>query len=527
MAGYEDWRQSRLIERKRSPRGRGAWNHLITVFVYPEASSSATAMSQTLSALLDQTYRNIEIVVIGAREQDLPDSSRFVGLRGLFAEPALDVLDILSDPAADHAWRGSHLVLAAAGTTFDPDTFDLLNEMLSRSPGKPALELVVCDHDRAAATGTGRSPCFLPGWDPDLIVAMDYIGTAFMASRRLVLARRSSRPASLHDWLRSLAGGSLVTAHLTEPVMHLPAIPPHPSAETLISEFPAAKSVAIIIPNRDKPELLRRCVRFLEFTEIAGLELVIVDHASTDPETLALYAWLKQRYSARILRIDGRFNFSRMVNLGVAATTAQMVLLLNNDIEVTKPHEIDMMVSHAMRPEVGVAGARLLYPDGRVQHAGVILRPGPGQEQTVVSQHVLRGAASHSDGYLHALRTVRNYQAVTGAIIATRRDVFDKAGGFDEVNLPVEHSDIDYCLRVRAAGFRVISLPTAGIVHSESSTRGLDTTPEVSRMRVAAGELMIRRWRDAVNHDPFRNPHLDWGDRSQALFPWTNWSDVQ
>jgi O-antigen biosynthesis protein len=524
LTGYGDWRRSRLDKRLESAGARRVWNHLITVLV-DGASANADAVSRTLSALHCQTYRNIEIVVTGVRETDLPDLAGFASLRGLFAEPELDALDVLSDPVADRAWRGSHLVFAAAGTTFDPDAFALLNRMLSPLGAASAPDLIICDHDRIA--GAIARPCFLPGWDPDLIVAMDYIGTAFMTSRKLVLDRRSPRPASLHDWLRGLANGPLAVGHLTETVMHLPTAPPRPLAAASIGGLPPAGSVAIVIPNRDRPELLSRCVRFLEFTEIAKLELVVVDHASTDPATLLLYADLQKQHGARILKIEGRFNFSRMVNLGVAATTAEVVMLLNNDVEVTQPHQVEMMIGHAMRPEVGVVGACLLYANDTVQHAGVILRPGPDSEHPVLTHHVLRGSAKHSAGYLHALRTVRNYQAVTGAIIATRRAVFDHVGGFDEVNLPVEYNDVDYCLRARAAGFRVISLPTEGIIHPESSTRGGAMTPEVRRMRAAAIRVIVERWRDAVDRDPFCNPNVDLGDRPQAVFPWTDRADVR
>lgn len=501
------------------------WNHLITVLVFGGPPATAAAVSLTLSTLLDQTYRNIEIVVAGCHGTELPDPVEFTSLRGLVAEPMLDPLDVLATPAGDHLWRGSHLVFAVAGTTFDPDAFALLNRMLSPSNGKSVPDLIVCDHDRAH--GPVQAPCFLPGWDPDLIVAMDYIGTAFMASRKLVLDQRSGgRPASLHGWLRNLANGPLASAHLTEAVMHLPTGLPQPLAATGIDGLSPARSVAIVIPNRDKPELLRRCVRFLEFTEIPQLELVIVDHASTEPATLALYAELQKQHRARIIKIEGRFNFSRMVNLGVAATTAEVVMLLNNDVEVTHPHQVEMMIGHAMRPEIGVVGACLLYADDTVQHAGVVLRPGPNSEHLVLTQHVLRGAARQSAGYLHALRTVRNHQAVTGAIVATRRAVFDQIGGFDEVNLPVEYNDVDYCLRARAAGFRVIALPTQGIIHPESSTRGSTMTPEMRGMRSAVVRLIAERWRDAVDHDPFCNPHVDLGDRPQAVFPWTDRVDV-
>ncbi|MBZ9678186.1 glycosyltransferase family 2 protein [Mesorhizobium sp. ES1-1] len=521
FAGYNAWRRSRLDERMRSSGRQRVWNHLITVVLYEGTVADPETMDRTLSSLQGQTYRNIEIVVTGPCQPTRLDPSEFVGLRGLFVEQGLDPLTILSEPAAGHLWRGSHIVFAAAGTTFDPDAFDLLNRMLSPLQGRPSPDLIVCDHDRIAGTESSPTPCFLPGWDPDLIVAMDYVGTAFMVSRKLILQQRpAKRSASLHEWLCHLANRNPVVGHLAEPVMHLPTSMPRPPAVAASSGHTAARSIAIVIPNRDKPELLRRCVRFLDFIEIAELEVVIVDHASTDPATLALYAELENRHRARILRIDGRFNFSRMVNLGVAASTAEVVILVNNDVEVTDPREVERMAAHAMRPEVGAVGARLLYADHTVQHAGVLLLPGQKQEHPVLAQHVLRGAPDSSDGYLHALRTIRNYQAVTGAIIATRRTVFEQLGGFDEVSLPVECNDIDYCLSARAAGLRVISLPTQGVFHPESSTRGSDTTPEVGRMRGAAMKVMAQRWREAVDHDPFCNPHTDMGDRPNADFPW-------
>jgi GT2 family glycosyltransferase len=499
------------------------WNHLITVLVYGNASTAA--LSLTLSSLLDQTYRNIEILVAGFDESNLPDVVGFTGLRGLFAEPSLDPLKILATSDADHVWRGSHLVPALAGTTFDPDAFALLNRELSSSVGGSPPDLIVCDHDRS--TEAGRQPCLLPGWDPDLIVGMDYVGTAFMASRRLIRDRRSSKlPCSLHDWLRSLAGCSVPVGHLAEPVMHLPVGPARPLPSAVDCQLPHPGSLAVVIPNRDKPGLLRRCVRFLEFSQATALELVVVDHASTEPETLALYAQLQRQYGARILRVDGGFNFSRMINLGVGATTADVVLLVNNDVEATDPRQIEMMVAHAMRPEVGVVGGCLIYPDETVQHAGVVLRPGPTAGHSVLTHHVLVGHGKRSEECLHALRTIRNYQAVTGAIIATRREVFDQVGGFDEVSLPVEYNDIDYCLRVRAAGLRVICLPTKGIIHRESATRGRATTPEVEMMRSAAMGLIAKRWREAVNHDPFCNPHLNFVGGPDALFPWAGRADV-
>jgi GT2 family glycosyltransferase/SAM-dependent methyltransferase len=523
--GYDVWRQARLSER-RGLAGieQGAWHHLITVLVYGGASGF-DALSRTLSTLRDQTYRNIEIVVAAVKETDLPDAGDFASLRGLFAEPTLDPLNVLSDASTDRLWRGGHLVFAAAGTTFDPDAFALLNGMLSPAPGALPPDFVVCDHDRTAAHGSKPEPCFLPGWDPDLIVAMDYVGSAFMASRKLVLDQRSrGRPGSLHDWLVNLATGSgpLAAAHLTETVMHLVTEMSRPvPARSVPLPKARAGSVAIVITNRDRPDLLARCIRFLDFYEGSAPELVIVDHASTDPATLAIYAELEKTHGARIRRIGGAFNFSRMVNLGVAATSAEVVVLMNNDIEVTAPGQIEAIIDHARRAEIGVVGARLLYPNGQVQHAGLLLRPGVDQRKfPVIAEHVLRGAPRHADGYLHALRTIRNYQAVTGALMATRRAVFENVGGFDEVNLPVEFNDVDFCLRVRAMGLRVVVLPTDGIVHRESSTRTTRATPEVQTMRSAAMALIADRWSDAVNRDPFCSPWACLGEVPEVRFPW-------
>ena len=517
---YEGWRRARLAVRLAMVRP-DVWNNLITVVVHGLYSHS-DALARTLTALRCQTYRNIEILLAG--QTDLPNADDFVTLRGLFVMPGLDPLDLLSDSMTDQLWRGSHLVFAAAGTTFDADAFALLNRALSPPLGTATPDLVICDHDRIVTQATSPEPCFLPGWDPDLVCTMDYVGSAFMASRKLILQRRSSRrPASLHEWLATLGTGDAITvAHIAEPILHLLDDLPRPAPAAVTPERPArAVPVAIIIPNRDQPDLLRRCMGFLDFFDGPLVELIVVDHASTDPATLALYAEAESKNGARILRIPGSFNFSRMINLGVAATTAKVILLMNNDVEVTIPGQMETIIENAMRPEVGVAGARLLYPDGRVQHAGMLLQSGPDRLHRVMAQHVLRGAPGDADGYLSAQRTVRNYQAVTGALMATRRDVFESAGGFDEVSLPVEYNDVDYCLRVRALGLRVVAIPTDGIIHRESSTRGKEATPEVQAMRSHAMTVIADRWRDEIERDPFRKPFADLGDVSDVRFPWT------
>jgi len=246
-----------------------------------------------------------------------------------------------------------------------------------------------------------------------------------------------------------------------------------------------------------------------------------VDNASDEAAVHALYRDVAARHGVRVVPMNQTFNYSRMVNLGVAATRAEVVLLLNNDVEITAPDLLEQIAAHAARPEVGVVGSRLLYPDGTVQHAGMLLRPGSSHDHPVRAEHVLRGAPGSADGYLYRLRTIRNYQCVTGALQAMRREVFDRVGGYDEVELPVEFGDVDFCLRVRAAGWRVIALPLDGIVHRESSTRGTASPPAVIAMRTAAMKVLAARWPEALARDPFRNPWVDVGETPEARFPWS------
>jgi GT2 family glycosyltransferase len=530
-ANYPAWQRSRLAERlAEADAPSDLWNHLITVVVFAAEPGGMAGLPATLASLRAQLYRNIELLVAGQPGDLLADLADFAGHRGLFVEPTLDPLEILTSDATDRLWRGSYLLFAQGGTEFAPDAFALLNAAINFAPGDAPPALVLCDHDRLAGSGEFTAPSFVPGWDPDFICAFDYIGTAFLASRALVAAQRAAgRQASLHQWLCGIARGlhQPVTSHVAEPLMHMPANAPRPVLVPTTAAPPLAQAgaetptMAIVVPNRNQPELLKRCLGFLEFSNGFRPEVVVVDNASDDPAINATYDDLRVRHGARIVQMDQPFNFSRIINLGVAATSAEVVLLLNNDVEITAPGLLEQILANALRPEVGVVSSRLLYPDGTVQHAGMTLWPGPTREHSVRAEHVLRRAPRNADGYLHQLRTIRNYQCVTGALLAMRRDVFQFVGGFDEVSLPVEFNDVDFCLRIRRAGWRVIALPLDGVIHIEGATRGTDSPPTVIEMRTAAMAVIAERWPDAVCRDPFRNPWVDVGEVPQARFPWS------
>jgi len=524
---YSSWRERRLRERLHEAHpAPGIRHELLSIIVYVDdlAVDRDTRLKRTLQSLLQQTYRNIEALVVGPSPINLPLLDQFIHFRGLFYEPLKSHLDFLRDSEASRLWRGSHLLFAPAGTEFDPDTFELLNAALQ---GDPPADVVLCDYDTVQG-----GPAFTPGWDPDLLQTYDYIRTAFLASRQLIQHHiaNASLFATAYDWLRHVAEQErdLRSAHVTETLIHF--LEPEATAAPPVASVHATASkpsdLAVIIPNRNSPDLIRQCLGVFESAGRLRTELVIVDNASDDPNLFSIYEEIQNRFGAKIVPMNQPFNFARMINVGVDASQASTVLILNNDVHITDPGVLEEIVSHAQRSEIGVVGTKLLYGDGTVQHAGILLREGRAGGQPILALHVLRGAPAQDSGYLNTLVSPRNFQAVTGALIACRRDVFLAAGGFDEVHLPVEYNDVDFCLRVREAGYRVICLPFDGIYHYESTTRGTETTPEVASMRRQAIAVMAERWSEQFRHDPYDNPRVELGDVAQAIFPWSrSWSD--
>jgi GT2 family glycosyltransferase len=239
-------------------------------------------------------------------------------------------------------------------------------------------------------------------------------------------------------------------------------------------------------------ELLVRCLDSLTTkTGYAPYEIVVVDNDSQSEEARAYFS----QFRHRLLRYDGPFNFSAINNFAVEQTDSPWLLFLNNDTEVIESDWLTVMAEHVQRPEVGAVGPKLLYPDDTVQHAGIVVGVGG------IAEHAFRGLPAEAPGVCRQLQTTRNYSAVTGACLLTRREVFDEVGGFDEERLPVTFSDVDLCLKMRRAGYRIIYTPFAKLYHHESGTR----RPAVEPLET---EVMRERWAEVLEHDPYYNPNL-------------------
>jgi glycosyltransferase involved in cell wall biosynthesis len=286
--------------------------------------------------------------------------------------------------------------------------------------------------------------------------------------------------------------------------------------------------VSIIVPTRDNYPLLRACLKsVIGKTTYPNYEIVVVDNQSSDPDALAYFQELAADPRVQVLRYDAPFNYSAINNFAARACRGSILCLLNNDIEVIAPDWLDEMVGHAARPETGAVGAKLLYADGSVQHAGVILGVGG------VAGHAFKRRAATEHGYFSRAVVGQEVSAVTGACLVVRREVFEEVGGLNQDQLKVAFNDVDFCLRVARAGYRNYWTPYALLRHHESKSRGYEDTPERVARFQAEIAYMRSTWLPFLEADPAYSPNLtvaseDFGfaHPPRVRRPWAGYSTV-
>lgn len=387
----------------------------------------------------------------------------------------------------------------------------------------PNASLIYADDDEIDAQGRRDRPCFKPDWSYLHLQEVDYIGRAAIISTRALRAAGGLKAENLagDTWELLLRVGRLPDIE----VHHIPAVllhraandQPPPRRRVHLPRPDDPPLVSIIIPTRDAPDLIERCVEsVLAKTTYPRYEVLVVDNQSRKSAALRYLQALAGHPQVRVLRYDRRFNFSAINNFAVRHAQGEAICLLNNDTEVITPDWLDEMVGHLAQPKVGVVGARLLFPDGRVQHAGDTVGPGG------CANHLHEGIAADAPGYCQRAVVAQDLSAVTAACMLTWRDLYLHLGGLNERFLPVAFNDVDYCLRVRQAGLRVVYTPHAELYHHESASR--------SRMRGWRKEFrawrevryMRWRWREEMRHDPYYNPNFSYLRADFMLGPWIN-----
>lgn len=262
--------------------------------------------------------------------------------------------------------------------------------------------------------------------------------------------------------------------------------------------------VSLIIPTRNGLSLLQQCIEsIIAKTIYDNYEFIIVDNGSDEKATLDYLETLKTKANFTVLRDERPFNYSQLNNMAVRVARGEIIGLINNDIEVIEPDWLGEMVSHALRPEVGAVGAKLLFPNNRLQHGGVLLGVGG------VANHAHLNLPADHHGYFARMSVIQQFSAVTAACLVIRKTLYDQVGGLDETNLTVAFNDVDFCIRLTKLGYKNVWTPYARLYHHESATRGQDLSPEKRARFEREVKYMMDTWGKDLSDDPAYNPNLN------------------
>lgn len=403
--------------------------------------------------------------------------------------------------------------------------------------GEPA-RLIYGDHDGLDAEGRRALPVFKPDWNATLLRAGDYIGPAAWLRRDLAQdlgAGPLEGAVRRHEaWLaatRDLPAAAI--RHLPQVLLHLAAgaglrgglladdplwggRPSPLSGAHLRHALPdPAPLVSVIVPTRDRLELLRPCLdSLLRVTTYPRFEVLVVDNGSAEPATLDYLRQVAADPRVRVLRDAGPFNFAALNNRAVEAARGELLCLLNNDIEIGQANWLGELAGWALRPEVGAVGARLLYPDGTLQHAGVVLGLGEA------AGHLYRGLPSDPPRAPRRSLAAQEVSAVTAACLVLRRAVWREVGGMNAEDFAVAYNDVDLCLKLAARGLKILYTPHATLLHRESQSRGQPDTPAKIEQQFRELKALRRHWSQRLAADPHYNPNLSiYDDQSSLAWP--------
>jgi GT2 family glycosyltransferase len=383
----------------------------------------------------------------------------------------------------------------------------------------------------------GRSyPLALPAFDYERMLEQGYCTQLFAMTRATVEAALATRPTNLYRLFNSqfdanLSLAAAKVAHVPVPLGRLPSLDlaghgrqlaqasqAHLSARGVAADATAqrgallpatrvvrrtkAGTLTVIIPVRNRKALLQSCLSSIApAVTAAGARILVVDNDSSDADMIAYLDTLK-RSGTRVLSVPGPFNFARLNNLAVGACDSSEVLLLNNDIKALDASWLEEMRSRLAEPDVGAVGALLMWPSGMIQHAGVALGP------SFAAAHIGNDRLANDPGYADMLRVARECSAVTAACLLTRRSDYLAAGGLDEIGFPVNFNDVDYCLKLRSLGKRIVWTPQARLYHYESATRGVDRVGDKAARFERELRNLRNKWGEALIDDPYYHPAL-------------------
>ena len=501
--GYSAWikrvERSRVQALLRQVEGL-SWGKDSALFLVTGGEWSEQAVSRTIRSLQEQRGA-WQAAILLPESSALPRNRWFVDL--LEADTRIHLIT-LDDPMGRFSWTppvnemmslypGRWVVPLRAGDVLAPYWTDLLALYVQDSP---ETDIVYWDEDRLSARGARVQPFFKPDWSPETLLSINYLGSA--AFRRDFLQRLcETGQADPVGWIFDATAAARRIVHIPLVLQHGQIQPRADQERALAGHAEDARValrrrgcanasavatpegvlslhwtaetplVSIIIPTRNNLNYLQRCLNSLmERTTGAPFEVILMDDHSSDPDVMVYYQEMTRRYdSIRIIPNEGEFNYSAVNNAGARLAHGDLLLFLNNDVEVLDADWLVEMARWVGMSGVGMVGAKLLYPDGRIQHAGIVVG------MTGHAGHLYAGQRETAGSSLFlSPEMVRNVSAVTGACMMVRRDLFTALGGFDE-DLLLAFSDVDLSLRVLRSGYRVVYTPAAKLIHYEGRSR--------------------------------------------------------
>lgn len=523
--------------------------------IMPVRAPVADYFKEALNSIFGQIYRCWELLLVGdfsADNRSLAIASEYqrknVSVKIIPIKTGSSFAETLN--SALHMAQGEFIARINQHDLIPPHALLSLVLELSKNPD---ADLIYTDDDSLDEANKRFDPRFKPDWNPDLFLSYNYLGnlTFYRKARALDIGgyRQGFEGAEDYDlYLRYLKGlPATKIRHIPRVLCHTRAIDRamleipfsslrevgldmeavHRSGKDALAayfesdsidiedgpgpclyhvKYPLPKQqplVTIIIPTRDRVDILKKCIESIrQKTNYNNWEVLVVNNQSVELETLDYFDHIQDDSRINVIRYEKPFNYSALNNFAVKYARGEIIALLNNDVEVIANEWLSEMVSHVMRPEIGAVGAKLLYSNGMVQHAGVIIGLGG------VAGHAHKYLKGDDHGYGHRAVVVQNLSAVTGACLVVRKSCYEEVGGLNEADLAVAFNDVDFCLKLGVAGYRHVFTPNALLYHHESISRGHDDTPEKHALFLKEFNYMKKTWGGVLKQDPTYNPNL-------------------
>ena len=548
---YQTWLKENKVTKKELNQQRKTvfQENIKFSLVVPLYKTDKYLLKALVDSVLAQTYSNWELCLSDGSGADSPIRSileeyqkKDPRIKVVFNEKQLQISD--NTNAAIGIATGNYIAFADHDDTLAEEAFYQMAKEISQHP---EADLIYSDEDIIDIRGNRLFPHFKPDFNPDYLCCVNYICHLVVVKRTLLDRTGFLRPE--YDGSQDFDFLLRCTEHTdSEKIRHIPKILYHwrshegstagnpddkpyaviagekalaghyermgIKAEVEYTGCPVVfrthfaiegdPKVSILIPNKDHTEDLNKCVTsILGKSTWKNIQIIVIENNSEREETFRYYEELENRYpQVKVVTWNGPFNYSAINNFGAKYADGDYFLLLNNDTEVITPEWLENMIGYCQREDVGIVGAKLLYPDNTVQHAGVVVGIAG------FAGHILTGYDRYATGYLWRLATTQDESAVTGACLMVKRSVFEELHGLDE-SFAVGLNDIDFCLRARALGKLVVFTPEACLYHYESKSRGLENTPEKKARLQKEVDHFRERYRDFLKKgDPYYNPNL-------------------